>query len=397
VARITILCEGHLSSTVLKGGSQALKNFLVTLGALGHQSTVVSLWSKDETEQTLGACYPADAFLRILCDPPPGLRCVDPHFTVAAVPEETKQVLHNLEPDVMLGFGWHALYVMGRWTSCPSLAYLGLPDYRLLAGRRRWSGEKRNNSPIAVAVSSADFTRRYLRARWRVARLRGVVDLALASDLDNLRRHAFVGRRGGRHYAAPIADTALPMETRPLLTKKILVINTEGSHSNASNSFLSERIIPYFGALAGLAYELKFVGRDQEKFSLPLPLEIAQRTIVQGFTTPIESEFHSARCLLMCSPLPFGSSNRVKYAMMCGTVPVVHAAVTVGIPELIHGENCLIGTDGPEFVSYLERLLTDDSFRHRLAEGARRTYEEEFLPESRVPVLRAILKQIGVH
>ena len=57
--------------------------------------------------------------------------------------------------------------------------------------------------------------------------------------------------------------------------------------------------------------------------------------------------------------------------MAAGRPTVVSPLATDGIPELVHGQNCLIGKDPSSFVQEVDRLLNDQALCDRIAEGGR--------------------------
>ena len=51
------------------------------------------------------------------------------------------------------------------------------------------------------------------------------------------------------------------------------------------------------------------------------------------------------------------------------------------MPEIVHGENALLGRDGQEIAEHVAAVCRDDELRRRIVEGGRRTWEREFRPE----------------
>ena len=51
------------------------------------------------------------------------------------------------------------------------------------------------------------------------------------------------------------------------------------------------------------------------------------------------------------------------------------------MPEIVHGDNALLGETGAELAEHAAAALRDDELRRRIGEGGRRTFEREFRPD----------------
>ena len=51
------------------------------------------------------------------------------------------------------------------------------------------------------------------------------------------------------------------------------------------------------------------------------------------------------------------------------------------MPEIVHGENALLGSTGEEIAEHVAAACRDETLRRRIIEGGRRTWEREFRPE----------------
>jgi len=94
---------------------------------------------------------------------------------------------------------------------------------------------------------------------------------------------------------------------------------------------------------------------------------------------PAKEFFHSD-VLLAPNPTMTGASARILSGLSFGCCIVAHTDSVVGIPELRHGENCLLAADGIAIASEALRALGDASLRDRLGDAARRLYDECFTP-----------------
>jgi hypothetical protein len=61
------------------------------------------------------------------------------------------------------------------------------------------------------------------------------------------------------------------------------------------------------------------------------------------------------------------------------------------MPEIVHGENALLGSTGEELAAQAAAACRDDALRRRIVEGGKRTWEREFQP---LVVIDRVLRRI---
>ena len=67
------------------------------------------------------------------------------------------------------------------------------------------------------------------------------------------------------------------------------------------------------------------------------------------------------------------------------------------MPEIVHGENALLGSTGEEFAEHVAAVCRDEALRRHIVEGGKRTWEREFRPKVVVDrVVRRIETDIGL-
>jgi glycosyltransferase involved in cell wall biosynthesis len=93
-----------------------------------------------------------------------------------------------------------------------------------------------------------------------------------------------------------------------------------------------------------------------------------------------EEEFFAAHVLLAPNPTTTGASARILSGLTFGSCIVAHTDSVIGIPELEHGRNSLLASDGPAHARETLRALGDPELRRRLGDEARRLYESAFSP-----------------
>jgi glycosyltransferase involved in cell wall biosynthesis len=99
-----------------------------------------------------------------------------------------------------------------------------------------------------------------------------------------------------------------------------------------------------------------------------------------GHSDDAGSWLQRADALLVPTSIPLGIRVRVITGFCHGTPIVSHSANALGIPELEHGVNALLGTSPAELAAAVVRLRGDPELGTRLEAGARETYERFFQP-----------------
>jgi len=133
-------------------------------------------------------------------------------------------------------------------------------------------------------------------------------------------------------------------------------------------------------ALGRDGFEVHVVGGHDPPQAFAAGLQHPSVRLRGQISDPAE-EFFAADVLLAPNPTTTGASARVLSGLSFGSCIVAHTDTLVGIPELVHDENCLLGRDGPTLADATLRALADADLRARLGESARALYERAFSPE----------------
>lgn len=99
-----------------------------------------------------------------------------------------------------------------------------------------------------------------------------------------------------------------------------------------------------------------------------------------GHVEGADEEFAAADALVVPTSIRLGTRVRILSAFSYGCPVVAHEANALGIPELAHGENVLLGGTAAALADGLLRLLRDPELARRLEAGGRETYERCFAP-----------------
>jgi glycosyltransferase involved in cell wall biosynthesis len=149
-------------------------------------------------------------------------------------------------------------------------------------------------------------------------------------------------------------------------------------------------------ALGRDGFEVHVVGGHHPPQAFTAGLQHPSVRLRGQISDPAE-EFFAADVLLAPNPTTTGASARVLSGLSFGSCIVAHTDTLVGIPELVHEENCLLGRDGPELADATLRALADADLRARLGESARALYEKAFSPEVSAGRLVHEIEELGAQ
>ena len=114
----------------------------------------------------------------------------------------------------------------------------------------------------------------------------------------------------------------------------------------------------------------------------------------RGFVDDIDAELQAAKVFLLCNngnPDFVVGHTRILHAWSLGSCLVAHVNMAKAMPEIVHGENALLGSTGEEIAEQVAAACRDEALRRRIVEGGGRTWEREFRPEV---VVQRIVRRI---
>jgi glycosyltransferase involved in cell wall biosynthesis len=161
---------------------------------------------------------------------------------------------------------------------------------------------------------------------------------------------------------------------------KILMIGHLHSTSNRSGlPIFFEEVLPELERICDKErFEIHIIGRNDQmpgRFN-----NWRQHPLLhfRGPIYPIDGEFLSSDILLVPIPAKTGSRVRILNGFSYGCAVVAHSANALGIPELRHGENVLLGETGAELAKQVRVLAENPALRLTLGANARAVYERHY-------------------
>ena len=116
---------------------------------------------------------------------------------------------------------------------------------------------------------------------------------------------------------------------------------------------------------------------------------------MRGFVDDIDDELMTAPvflCLNNASRFKVGHT-RYLHAWSVGSCVVAHRDAALSMPEMVSGENCLLGRSAAEIADMVAVAARDAGLRRRLGEAGYATFAEKFIARA---VVDQILARLGV-
>jgi Glycosyl transferases group 1 len=263
-------------------------------------------------------------------------------------------------------------------------------------------------------------------ARAAFARAQGGSLLAYARDrlvlarmerfhLQTMRRYDYLGdvaandaeyyRRRGHPNAFYVRNlwidrfgTAWPARRENERTDPFVIIGNLGKLGATANThgleILGRDVLPELRrALGDRKFEVHLFGAGSPHPAIAASLQ-APEIRLRGFVDDIDGELMSAPvflCLNNASRYKVGHT-RYLHAWSLGSCVVGHRDAALSMPEMISGENCLLGRSAAEIADMVAVAAADAGLRHRLGEAGYATFAQKFTAR---PVVEQIMARIG--
>lgn len=291
----------------------------------------------------------------------------------------------SLSPDVAFAYHWEAINLMGRIpSSVPRLGAVGDPYHLPSLIRRKFNQKYLSDEERAgMQLDPADEARFVETAMRQMTALLNQCQTAGAFAAHHAAMLAENGASHCRYFRTPVPDPLLPGHAFPPKAGRFKILHIghlKGIATLTGVELLAEHVLPALDALLPPdSFEIHIVGGYAEAVPENLRRALDHPAIVfRGHITPPDEEFLTSHLLIVPTPVELGIRVRIITAFSFGCAVVAHPANALGIPELVHGENCLLGEDGRSLATQCAAIFHDPALRMRLERGGRRTYEDAF-------------------
>jgi hypothetical protein len=152
--------------------------------------------------------------------------------------------------------------------------------------------------------------------------------------------------------------------------------NTFGLH------YLGTEIVPALERMRGSAFTVLVCGGGTPTSAVDRALD---RPSIRrlGWVDDIDATIRSAKVFLLANnnhPDFLVGHTRVLHAWSLGACVVAHTGMALAMPEIVHGENALLGASAEEIAGLVSAALEDAGLRERIAAGGLETFRREFVP-----------------
>jgi Glycosyl transferases group 1 len=180
----------------------------------------------------------------------------------------------------------------------------------------------------------------------------------------------------------------LPVSDAPNRPTENRIVGNLGGQYATGNTFgawvLGREVLPALDRLLGEDYTVHLYGAGS--FAPPVARALDHpRVRNRGYVDDIDAELRAAKVFLLCNnsnPDFIAGHTRVLHAWSVGSCLVAHRNMARAMPEIVHGENALLGETAEELAEQVASACRDGDLRRRIVEGGKRTWEREFLPET---------------
>jgi len=149
--------------------------------------------------------------------------------------------------------------------------------------------------------------------------------------------------------------------------------------------YIVKEIIPLLNdALGEEGYEINIYGTGEPQPKVKELLKEAKSVTMRGWVKDIDKEIMTSDVFLVANNTSRyqGSHTRFLHAWSLKSCCVAHGYNVKANPEMIHGENILIGDTPEEMVGQLIKALNNPDLRKYIGQGGYDTYKKYFTPKA---------------
>lgn len=310
------------------------------------------------------------------------------------------RMLAKVKPDAIVAYHWSAVAAGYRCRVAPKLALVGDPPHlpRLFRQEmmRRYGRGARGVAAVKEAIVDSLVMPQVVRS---IKRLLNDYEAsgAFAAHHAEMLRHYDIPHCG--YFATPVPDPLVVASPFPKSDKlKILHIgHLNGIATLSGVELLANEVIPALEqALPPESFEVHIVGGFAEKLPEGLRSALTRPCVkFRGQLSQPHEEFLSSHVVIVPTPIELGIRVRILTAFSYGCCVVAHEANKNGIPEMTHGQNCLMGSTGEDLARLCVQAFSQTWLRVAIEQGARETYEKHFsLPKAGSKMIEALARII---
>lgn len=295
--------------------------------------------------------------------------------------------IHENKSDIVFIF-WNSEGVAATYglRELPKFVYYGVPDHL--------PGLARLENPMLFAQKSNRFR---VAIQRRMLQWFEMEHLRLMGDCDVLANicaeHAgYYFRKGHPHSIYiqnmwPEFERSVELVNDQETNTKAKIVGSLGTLHTTGNTyglkFIGEALLPRLTEKLGPGgYEIHIFGKGKLHPVIDKLLRVPQVQL-RGWVEDIDSEIASAQVFLVANNIgPYrGSYTRIFHAWSLKKCCVAHRYQVIANPEMIHGENVLLGETPDEIAELIAQAVRQPTLRRKIGEGGWQTFKKYFTPD----------------
>lgn len=249
------------------------------------------------------------------------------------------------------------------------------PDLFVGGGTRRWT----------QGLRQARWLERFRRAHHRLMAGVGLIANVTATNADH---YSALGHPASVYVGNTWTDAGAPhWREAGSPSRPARIVGHVGRLGQTGSSyglrFLLRDVVPLLPAvLAGIPYEVHIIGGGEPVAGVRRLLD-QPGVVRRGYVQDLDAELERADALLVLNNAGryLAAYTRHVIAWSQGLALVVHAGSRKAVPEVVPGENVLMGETPQEVAEAIRVAVADPAANERVRRGGRRTYERSFTPD----------------
>jgi glycosyltransferase involved in cell wall biosynthesis len=306
--------------------------------------------------------------------------------------ERWQKHLADLKPDAVLIPLSEWLTALTSGFPAKTFVYYGNPDPKSRRRRDDFSLEQKRIGLLEFQKRRVDMNH---LERFHLEIMRGITCCGNVSlnDAEYYTKHGHPNAFYIPHLwtDAPPVRRAFDREPKPVAPVRVIanIGKLDATANRDGLLVLAEQLLPL---VRPGEFQWEILGANKLDAHVQKKLQRAD-VLFRGWVPDIDEEMASAQiflCLNNASPYKVGHT-RYLHAMSLGCCIVAHTDVRLSMPELVHQENCLLGTSLPEVAHLLREAALNPALRSALGRGAVKTFRDKFTGQAVVPQIVARL------
>lgn len=297
-------------------------------------------------------------------------------FQYVPMPAELTQQITDTKPDALLFFDYKPAGVCRRLRIAPSLVWLGdlafdvVWYYNLYAVKERWQ---------AITQLPMAYLKRVLWKRAYRESVNGCNRVIVVSKSSEKTMRKIGVQSTYLPFPWPDGELLQRMpEQKPTF---LFLGNLSGLGSRSGFHFLFNKAYPHLRKQWGEGgFSILLCGMRQLPEWAKQKIESLSECTFLGFVDSLDDVMKRCHAAIVPIDVPVGNRTRIVTCMARGLPIVAHTHTSLGNPDLVHEQSCLLASSPAAFATCMRRIASDMKLAETLIPNARKAYNSSFAP-----------------